>query len=56
MRRKEKVEGWKLEPLFFKPTYADYAAFEQLASPTGCKLQKERTKGVWLFDRSKLRK
>lgn len=53
MRRKEKAAGQKFEPVFFKSTDADYPTFEQLASATDWRLQKERTKGVWVFDKSK---
>lgn len=53
MRRKEKVEGVNFEPLFFNSSDAGIVAFEQLASVTKWKLQKERTKGMWVFDKKK---
>lgn len=56
MRLKEKAGARKVEPVFFKSTDAEHPTFKQLASVTGWKLQKERTKGVWVFDKSKAEK
>ncbi len=54
MRRQDKVEGRNFEPLFFRSTDAEHPVLEQLASATGWNLQKEKTKGVWVFDNGKV--
>ena len=50
MRKREEAEGTKWVPMFFKDVGGD-EVFEQLAAPVGQKIQKEKTVGVWAFDR-----
>jgi hypothetical protein len=47
-----KAETWK--PLLFNKLEGDYKAFEKLGSAVGWALEKEKTKGVWKVDTSKL--
>lgn len=55
MRVNEKKEGTVWEPLLFSPLQGSYEAFDRLASVTKCKLEAEKTKGVWKVNRDKVK-
>ncbi|KAF3160410.1 hypothetical protein TWF225_011973 [Orbilia oligospora] len=52
MRKREIAENRRWEPKFFSKADED-PLFEELASGLNLKLQPDRTKGVWKFDRKK---
>lgn len=55
MRVREKKEGIVWEPLLFAPLQGRYEAFDKLASATKCKLESEKTKGVWKVNPDKVK-
>ena len=50
MRKREEAEGTKWVPKFFRDVGGD-EVFERLALPVGERIQREKTMGVWAFER-----